>query len=116
MRAEANHRSEMVSQFLLSRVAEILEKSQDFFKVRILFDDYIGWCQASQMQELSEKSELKDSITLNGDLWGAVLMNGTVMHVPFGSSLYFFEHGIADLGHYHMQFEGKIWIPQGCQF
>jgi cell wall-associated NlpC family hydrolase len=116
MRAEASHRSEMVSQFLFGEVAEILEKTNDFFKVRLLYDEYTGWCQANQLHEISDGAAEKGSALLNGDLLGAVSVNGSTMHLPFGLPLYFFEHGKAELGHYKMEFEGKSWNPRDSNF
>jgi cell wall-associated NlpC family hydrolase len=116
MRADASHRSEMVSQFLFGEAAELLEKTNDFYKVRVLYDDYIGWCQATQIHEIPEFSLKEGSILLNGDLLGAVTVNGSIMHIPFGLPLYFFEQGRAKIGHYKMEFEGKYWNPQESDF
>jgi hypothetical protein len=116
MRAEASHRSEMISQFLFGEVAETLEKTQDFIKVRLLFDDYIGWCQSNQIQEIPETSVHKGSALLNGDLLGSVVFNGNTMHIPFGLPLYFFEHGKAVIGRYNMEFDGKSWNPRDSNF
>jgi hypothetical protein len=116
MGAEAAHRSEMISQFLFGEVAEILEKTQDFFKVRLLFDDYIGWCQSNQLQQITEILVQKGSVLLNGDLLGTVMINGSSMHIPFGLPLYFFEKGKALIGNYQMEFDGKNWNPQDAIF
>lgn len=116
LRAEAAHRSEMVSQFLFGEVAEILEKAKDFTKIRILNDEYIGWCQSNQVHEISESQIHTGNALLNGDLLGTVTINGTKMHIPFGVSLQHFEHGAAQIGHYAMEFEGKYWIPKDASF
>lgn len=116
LRAEAAHRSEMVSQFLFGEVAEILEKSKDFTKIRILNDDYIGWCQSNQVHEIQENQIQTENVLLNGDLLGNININGTKMHIPFGVSLQHFEHGVAQIGHYKMEFEGKYWNPKDACF
>lgn len=116
LRAEAAHRSEMVSQFLFGEVAEILEKAKDFTKIRILNDEYIGWCQSNQVHEILDSQVQTGNTLLNGDLLGTVTINGTKMHIPFGVSLQHFENGVAQIGHYKMQFEGKYWNPQDACF
>jgi hypothetical protein len=116
MRAEASHRSEMVSQFLFGESAELLEKTKDFFKVRMLFDDYIGWCQANQLLEIPDPSLQEGNNLLNGDLLGAVHLNEGMMHIPFGLPMYFFEHGKATMCDYTMLFEGKYWNPLDSDF
>lgn len=116
MRAEASHRSEMISQFLFGETAELLEKNNDFLKVRLLYDNYIGWCQANQLHEIPETLVKDGNALLNGDLLGAVSINGTTMHIPFGLPLYYFENGRAEVGHFKMEFEGKSWNPQEANF
>ncbi len=116
MRAEASHRSEMVSQFLFGESAELLEKTKDFFKVRLLFDDYIGWCQANQLLEIPDPSLQQGSNLLNGDFLGAVHVNDGLMQIPFGLPMYFFEHGKAAMGNYSLIFEGKYWNPLDADF
>jgi hypothetical protein len=116
MRFEASHRSEMVSQFLFGEAAELLESSNDFIKVRVLYDDYTGWCQANQLHEVQETALHQGGALLNGDLLGAVTINGSTMHIPFGLPLHFFEHGRAEIGNYKMEFDGKTWNPEESNF
>jgi hypothetical protein len=116
MRSEASHRSEMVSQFLFGEAAELLESANDFIKVRVLYDDYTGWCQANQLHEIQETTVHHGTTLLNGDLLGAVTINGSNMHIPFGLPLHFFEHGRAEIGNYKMEFEGKTWNPEESNF
>ena len=116
LRSEAAHRSEMVSQFLFGEVAELLERSKDFSKIRILKDQYIGWCQSNQVLEILESQVQEKNQLLNADLLGHVLINDTKMHIPFGVPLHFFDHGVAQIGHYKMEFEGKNWNPEEASF
>lgn len=116
LRADASHRAEMVSQILFGEGAELLEKTKDFYKVRVLNDDYIGWCQSNQLVEISKEQIGKSNALLNGELLGNVLINGKPMHVPFGVPMAFFNHGHATIGHYKMEFEGKLWNPSDANF
>ena len=116
LRAEPAHRSEMVSQFLFGEVAELLEKSKDFYKLRVVNDDYIGWCQSNQVHEILDSQIQAKNDLLNADLLGTVLINGSKMHIPFGVPLQFFEHSTTQIGHYKMLFEGKYWNPKEALF
>jgi len=116
MRAEASHRSEMVSQFLFGETAELIEKTKDFYKIRMLYDNYVGWCQANQLQEVNDLNDIDDKLLLNAELLGMVTINGSLMHIPFGVPLCFFENNIAEIGHYNMKFEGKYWNSKNAVF
>jgi cell wall-associated NlpC family hydrolase len=116
MRSEASHRSEMISQFLFGEIAELLDKTTDFVKVRLIYDDYIGWCQANQLHEIPDISVQNGNALLNGDFLGSVSINGSTMHIPFGLPLHFFDQGRAVIGHYKMEFEGKFWNTQASDF
>lgn len=48
LRAEAAHRSEMVSQVLFGEEFEILEETQDWTRIRLFSPDYEGWIQNGQ--------------------------------------------------------------------
>lgn len=48
LRAEASHRSEMMSQVLFAETFEILQQGSDFVKIKLLDTKYEGWIQASQ--------------------------------------------------------------------
>jgi hypothetical protein len=49
LRAEPSHRSEMISQLLFGELADPLDESGDFVKVKNRFDGYEGWCQRKQL-------------------------------------------------------------------
>lgn len=48
VRAEASHRSEMVTQLLFGELFEIIEKNDDWVFVKLVYDDYQGWIDAKQ--------------------------------------------------------------------
>ncbi len=56
-RAEASHRSEMVSQVLFGEVFEILQEDVDFVKVRLLSVNYEGWIQRNQFGSVIDKEQ-----------------------------------------------------------
>ncbi|NLI71911.1 MAG: C40 family peptidase [Bacteroidales bacterium] len=51
LRAEANERSEMVSQLLFGQQIEILEKQEKWFYVKNLTDEYEGWISANTVNQ-----------------------------------------------------------------
>lgn len=87
LRAEASHRSEQVSQLLFGELCEVLETTKDFVRVRMLYDGYEGWCQGSQLQETDIDISSSKKTKLAGDWVNEVRLNGTIMHIPFASSL-----------------------------
>jgi len=54
LRLEPSHRSEMVSQLLFGEMAELLNRDGDFVQVRTVFDEYVGWVQATQVTDVLE--------------------------------------------------------------
>lgn len=87
IRSEAAHRSEQVSQLLFGEVAQLLATSGDFIHLRVLNDGYEGWCQFTQLTvfPFAELPAYPDRLTRS---WVTPLhFRGTVMNVPFGSSL-----------------------------
>ena len=89
MRAEAAHRSEQTSQLLFGEMCELLQAENDFVRVKMLYDNYEGWCQASQLAECDEA--LFQNKKLAGEWINEILINDQLMHIPFGSDLSFLE-------------------------
>ncbi|MBY0481925.1 MAG: C40 family peptidase [Chitinophagaceae bacterium] len=116
LRAEAAHRSEMVSQFLFGEVAKLLETTKDFSRIKTLFDDYTGWCQNSQLAAITDEKALNGNKLLNADLFSAITCNGAAMQIPFGTPLHFFEKGEARIGNFEFGYSGKIWTPEETHF
>lgn len=71
VRAEANDRSEMVTQLLYGDSLKILEKRKKWSRIRIHFDGYEGWVDNKQFLEISKEDyqELNNhSLQLSSDL------------------------------------------------
>ncbi|SDZ83366.1 Cell wall-associated hydrolase, NlpC family [Arachidicoccus rhizosphaerae] len=62
IRQEPSHRAEMVSQLLFGEVAELLNRDGDFLQVRTVFDQYVGWVQASQVGDVLESWREKTTV------------------------------------------------------
>jgi hypothetical protein len=87
VRSEASHRSEQTSQLLFGEFCTLLERKEDFVRIKVSDDDYEGWCQATQLEEIDYESSATGKLA---EGWVSKLnMNGVEMYVPFASSLAF---------------------------
>lgn len=109
MRAEASHKSEQVSQLLFGEICEELERSNDFVKVRALYDNYNGWCQTAQLDQ-TEIGISDEKTMLAGEWVNTIMINDQPMNIPFGSSLTFWnDEGLAK--QYNIVYKGSFIDP-----
>ncbi len=108
LRAESSDRSEIVSQILFGEHFEILEKSNQWFKVRLHYDNYEGWIDSKQCQIISEKNYQdlsNEAIILNADLVEYVTNPKSILlAIPLGASISFLTHN--DINKDGFEFEG----------
>ncbi len=108
LRAEPSDRSEIVSQVLFGEHFEVLEKQNQWSRIKLQYDDYEGWVDSKQYQIISDKSysELsKDAIILNADLVEYVTnTKNMLLPIPLGASLSFLNH--SDINTDGFEFEG----------
>lgn len=90
MRKEASHRSEMTSQLLFGEFVEILSEAKDFFQVKCLYDGYEGWCQSTQLEQISD-GEIIETKQFASAFQNKILINNQSAYIPFGSPLYYLE-------------------------
>lgn len=109
VRAEATHRSEQTTQLLFGERGELLEKAEDFVRIRLLYDNYEGWCQSSQLEESMDKEVPLENMTLAGEWINEVKIDDQVMQVPFGSSLPLYSEGF--FGKYEVVYNGNFIKP-----
>ena len=70
LRVEPSDRSEIVSQLLFGEQFEIIEQQKQWRKVKLHFDQYEGWIDEKQLQQLSTEEYLALAelpLALNGD-------------------------------------------------
>lgn len=84
LRAEAAHKSEMVSQLLLAEAGLVLEEAKDFVKLQSLFDGYEGWCQRTQVVLVDDWSKEQPQQQYTSDWINKVTINGIPAQVPMG--------------------------------
>lgn len=108
LRAEPNDRSEIVSQVLFGEHFEIIEKQNQWSKIRLQFDNYEGWVDAKQYQSISEKNfnDLsREVFILNSDLVEYVTNSANILiPITLGASLSFLQHN--DINKENLVFEG----------
>lgn len=107
VRAEAAHRSEQTSQLLFGEVCELLESSEGFLRIRVVYDNYEGWCQATQLTEIDEAQAATQPVLLAAEWVNPVTVNGQLMQIPFGSSLALLQNGNGTLGRYSVSYKGS---------
>lgn len=103
MRAEASHKSEMVSQLLLGEAGEVLDDSGDFIHLRCLYDDYTGWCAKSQLAKTNDAAAFT-AITYTSKKSDSALLNGVRMSLSIGTPV--FNKATAE--NYTIEFEESI--------
>ncbi len=107
VRSEASHRSEQTSQLLFGEVCEILESTKDFLRIRVVYDNYEGWCQATQLIEINEAQFPEQTSLLAADWVNSLTLNGQPMQIPFGCSLALLQNGKATFSKYEISYEGS---------
>ena len=95
VRLEPADSSEMVSQILFGEHFEIIESDRQWRKIKLAFDDYIGWIDFKQLQVISNEQfiYLENSVlNLSNDLVSLVAKeNGNYLSILQGSCLNFID-------------------------
>ncbi len=98
MRSEASHRAEMVNQLLFGETAKVLESTKDFTKIQCIYDDYIGWCQTSQLAAIPEALLNNSNNVLTANYLSEIKCNGASMQIPMGCPVGIFQNGQTQIG------------------
>lgn len=108
LRIEPNDRSEIVSHVLFGEHFMVIEKQNQWLKIKLQFDEYEGWIDEKQCQLISEKDYLKlnsEPIELNIDLVEYITApNNFLMPILLGASVSFLKNDSINVDKY--QFEG----------
>lgn len=108
VRLEPSHRSEQVTQLLFGEHFTILEQQTKWSKIKIAFDNYEGWIDNNQYQEISEKQfdSLNESpIVLSADLIEFISNpKNELLPISIGSSLSFLNDDTLNISNF--SFEG----------
>lgn len=97
VRRKPNHRKEMVSQLLFGEAVEILKSKGDLWvKIRSLHDEYEGWMTHTLLTPIDEVAATNRNSFTTAGLLNTIEIGEKKIQVPVGSSLPFFENGVAD--------------------
>ena len=94
MRREKSERSEMVSQVLFGELYEVLEVTEKWVYIRLIYDGYEGWIDRKMHRAVSDEytgrylneeqvlaTEVFNIVTKDGDYGNKLLVSGSVF--PF---------------------------------
>ncbi|WP_111709160.1 C40 family peptidase [Lutibacter citreus] len=113
VRIEPNDATEMVTQLLFGEHFKVLEQRKKWSKIRIAFDNYEGWVDNKQYEEISEETynKIKDSsTTLAGELIDfATDINEKFSNVVIGSHLPFFQSKNLVINNTSFHYEGMVF-------
>ncbi|NBL65196.1 SH3 domain-containing protein [Flavobacterium sp. NST-5] len=108
LRAEASDRSEIVSQVLFGEHFTILEKNNQWSKIKLQFDGYEGWVDEKQYQIISKndfESLNSQEVILNADLIEYITSpDNLLMPIPLGASVSFLQN--SEINKNGLDFEG----------
>lgn len=112
MRAEAAHRSEMVSQVLFGEAVELLEQGPEkWVRIRCLYDNYEGWTWSQMYTEVQEPIARCEA-HMAADWVNEITINTQKMQLPFGCDLRGLQNGNAEWGKYSWSFKGNHLDPK----
>ncbi len=116
LRIESNDTSEMVSQLLFGEHFKILEINKKWSKIRSAFDNYEGWVDNKQIEEITEETYEnieKSKTTLASELIDfATDKNENYTTVVLGSSLPFFNNQNLFINSTNFKYEGAIILEK----
>ncbi|MFH6999605.1 NlpC/P60 family protein [Flavobacterium sp. FlaQc-57] len=108
VRSEPSDRSEIVTQLLFGEHIEILERQNQWARIKIQYDDYEGWVDSKQYQVISEANYNQlsnDAIILNADLIDYITApENLLLPIPLGASLSFLNNN--EINTSNFDFEG----------
>ena len=108
VRSEPSDSSEIVTQLLFGEHIQILERKNQWARIKIQFDDYEGWVDSKQYQVISEANYnqlSKEAIILNADLIDYISApDNLLLPIPLGASLSFLNN--SEINTSNFDFEG----------
>ncbi len=112
VRSEPSDKSEMVSQLLFGEAVEVLDKHESWRKVRLCYDDYIGWVDKKQIISIEEEELKKNSTqpsTATLDIVQIVIFNqSNIIPVVLGSTLPAYQNKKFRIGNTEYIYDGNV--------
>jgi len=114
IRSNSSDTSEMVSQLLFGEMVEILEKKgKSWLKIRCIWDHYIGWVDAKQIQPItpSELEAYQNNFAYSIELTQGAMTNEHYVPVTIGATLPKFDGMKLTVGEKDYTFSGQAINP-----
>ncbi len=113
LRNEPNEACEMVSQALFGEHFKVLEMRKKWSKIRLAFDNYEGWIDNKQYEEISEDTYFnihKSTSNLAADLIDFTTDEiHNFLTIPLGSNLPFYNNQNLVLNTTNYHYEGEVF-------
>ena len=112
LRLEPSDTSEMISQVLFGEFFEIIEKQQNWSKIKLSFDGYEGYIDNKQFIEITDKLYSKlnsEKLHFSGEIIDFITnKKNELTTIPLGSSLPFYRNNNFKLNKENFIYEGKV--------
>jgi uncharacterized protein YfaT (DUF1175 family) len=113
LRIEPSDTCEMISQVLFGEHFKVLEIRKKWSKIRLAFDNYEGWIDNKQFEEISEEDYViieNSEQNLAGELIDfATGSNGSFLMIPLGSNLPLLNNKNLTINKEKFHYEGKVY-------
>jgi hypothetical protein len=113
LRAAPADKSEMVSQVLFGESFTVLEKEKYWSKIKLSFDEYEGYIDNKQFEEISKDLFLKietENIVYSAEIIDFITNSANdLLTIPLGSCLPFFTNHEFLLNSKSYQYEGNVF-------
>lgn len=110
VRNAPSHKAEMVNQLVFGECCTVSETTKDgFAKITVKADGYEGWSQLQHLTEITGSLYNETATVLAGAWVNEMLYQGSVLHVPFGSSLTGIQHGEIKWGQSSYTYNGQLY-------
>jgi cell wall-associated NlpC family hydrolase len=110
VRKDPSDKSEMVSQLLFGEMVEVIDNKESWIKIRMVYDDYIGWIDKKQVIGITDDrmQQIKVSTPyVSADLFQIVIWRqNQICPIVMGSSLPQFNNKKFIIGETEYSFEG----------
>ncbi len=109
LRAGPSDRDEMVSQLLFGELVDILDVRKNWTKVRCEWDDYEGWCDTKQIQNITEDTffRYQANHALNLDPLHPAVGDDYFIQLPMGATLPDFDGLRFQINGQYFRFSGQ---------
>jgi len=105
LRAEALHKSEMISQLIFGECVKILDDTKDFYKVISLYDNYEGWCAKNQLSIVDEYFYLNNHLQIITSPLITTTLNAEKIYLSAGSFVGCTNNNLLNIGDNKIVFE-----------